>query len=132
MTDIQFFEEAILTTKRLRVTFLRDGKLQALRFTGIIVAEDWRALRAVFSLLMGLNGTCIIELSDVMMFDSTFYSFLVWVRLARETRGIHFAIVASERTEHRLLAAGVGKWSWLALYRDFTSARTGMLTPEAG
>ncbi len=128
MNDIPYFEETLLKTKRLRCSFLRNDKLQAMRFAGIVVAEDWRPLRAVFSLVMGLNGACILDLSDVMLFDSTLYSVVIWLRLARETRGCRFAIVARERTESRLLAAGIGKW--LPISRDFSSARAELFPPE--
>ncbi len=125
MTD-QFCEDIILTTKRLRCDFIQNGEEKALRFVGIIVAEDKPALRAVYTCIGELSGGCTLDFTDVLMFDATLYSLLLWVRLTRERRGTNFAVVAREATEQRLRLAGITKW--LPIFRDFASARAELFT----
>ncbi len=127
MTDSNCSDELLLKTKRLRLEFSQYGDLAALRFTGIVVAEDWRALRPLFHHINGLSGACILDLTDVLLFDSTLYSLLVWVRLARQVRGTRFAIVAGEAAGHRLNLAGIGKW--LPILHSLSEARAALLTP---
>ena len=110
MTDSNCSDGLLLKTKRLRISFSQYGELSALRFVGIVSAEDWRALRPLFSHINGITGACLLDITDVMLFDSTLYSLLVWVRLARQIRSTRFAIVAGESAAHRLTMAGIGKW----------------------
>ena len=121
MTDPIFLDEQILNTQRLRCDYVRAGEVKALRFVGMILAEDWRAIRAIYSHVTGVTGGCVIDLADVLLFDSTLYSVLVWARLTRELHGARFAIIAGEAVERRLTLAGIGKW--LPIFRTLPEAR---------
>ncbi|MEI7609956.1 MAG: hypothetical protein WCJ64_21450, partial [Rhodospirillaceae bacterium] len=94
MTEPAFLEEPILKTRRLRCDYVQAGEVKVFRFAGMIVAEDWRAIRAVYSHITGVTGGCVLDISDVLLFDSTLYSVLVWARLTRELHGARFALVA--------------------------------------
>ncbi len=129
MSDPIFLNEPVLKTARLRCDYVQHDEVKVLRFVGMIVAEDWRAIRAVYSHVTGVSGGCVLDLADVLLFDSTLYSVLVWVRLSRELHGARFAIVAGEAAERRLILAGIGKW--LPIFRSLAEARANLFTPPA-
>ena len=127
MTDTFKSDELLLKTKRLRLTYSQHGEMTAIRFIGIVTAEDWRALRPLFSHINSLSGTCILDMTDVLLFDSTLYSLLVWVRLARQIKKSRFALVAGETTRRRLTTTGIGKW--LPIVGTLLEARKELSTP---
>ncbi len=129
MTEPAFLEEPILKTRRLRCDYVQAGEVKVFRFAGMIVAEDWRAIRAVYSHITGVTGGCVLDISDVLLFDSTLYSVLVWARLTRELHGARFALVAGESAERRLILAGIGKW--MPVFRTLAEAREELFTPQA-
>jgi len=129
VTEPAFLEEPILKTRRLRCDYVQAGEVKVFRFAGLIVAEDWRAIRAVYSHLTGVTGGCVLDLSDVLLFDSTLYSVLVWARLTRELHNARFALVAGESAERRLILAGIGKW--MPVFRTLAEARETLFTPRA-
>ena len=128
MTEPAFLEEPILKTRRLRCDYIQAGAVKVFRFAGLIVAEDWRAIRALYSHLTGVTGGCVLDISDVLLFDSTLYSVLVWARLTRELHDARFALVAGESAERRLMLAGIGKW--MPVFRTLAEAREELFTPR--
>ena len=130
MTDSLFLNEPILKTKKLRCDYLQSDEVKVFRFSGVVVAEDWRAIRAVYSHITGVKGGCILDLGDVLLFDSTLYAVLVWVRLTRELHGARFALVAGAAAVKRLRLAGIGKW--LPIFRSLGAARAELFAgPES-
>ncbi|MEI6559948.1 MAG: hypothetical protein WCO00_16220 [Rhodospirillaceae bacterium] len=122
----------IVDTPRLRCDGREEAEVTTFRFAGAILAEDWRAIRALYSPLTGISGGgCLLDLLAVTGFDSTLYSLLVWTRLTRERHGTRFAVLAGPAVRHRLSHAGIGRW--LALSSDRAAARAALLEPvEAG
>ena len=70
----------------------------------------------------------MLDISDVLLFDSTLYSVLVWARLTRELHDARFALVAGESAERRLMLAGIGKW--MPVFRTMAEAREELFTPR--
>ena len=90
--------------------YIETHKYKLIRFSGPVLNRDWEFVRDLYGFLKGLQGPCVVDLSEMPDFDSTLYTILIWMRILSAGRPVRFLVVAGGQVEARLKASGVGKW----------------------
>ena len=132
-------DELIFAGRATICEYIETNKYKMIRFSGPVLNRDWEFVRDLYGFLKGLQGACIVDLSEMPDFDATLYSILIWMRILAASRSVRFLVVAGGGVEARLKASGVGKWmpiisdlsvfSRMAAKRDGDGGRVSMPPP---
>ncbi len=111
MVAEQTKDELVFAGRATLCEYIETSRYKVIRFSGSVLIRDWEFVRELYGFLKTVEGTCLLDLSEMPEFDSTLYTIFIWMRILAASRKVRFLVVAGDEVGARLKAAGIGKWT---------------------